>query len=386
MQEEMLKRLTALVADEARAKEVAEKAVADGFADTAACASVTEAEWVGYGLKKGEARKLIKELATATAPAPAAAPSTAAMMASLIPQVPTDESFLSNLVTGGVLKPSENDVLAAIRALNASRYGIFDIDDRILEAIAQRAEEMEEPWPDLYYEVQKNLAKKAHAEILQALGVSSKVVSQAAVKKFLGRMSDIWSQLAGFYDVVDGYVTNWQTQMGPQAMMAVMGTLVGGGAAGPLPFAAEAPDATPLADQARGIIDSINKMFAGPGIPVARALAADAQQLSEILKKPELINAIGAANRDEMLKKLGISVGADASRSETSVLQFALCVLKLSSVEVSQLPRYVLAMRQVGSTIPWSALNAGSNGARSRTGDARYRDGGADAPPRGRTY
>jgi hypothetical protein len=167
-----------------------------------------------------------------------------------------------------------------------------------------------------------------------------------------------------------------------------MGTMVAGGVGGPSPFAQEAPDPTPLVDQARGIIDRINKMFAGPGIPVARALAADAQQLSEVLKKPELINAVGAANRDEMLKKLGVSVGADAGRSESSVLQFALCVLKIASIETSQLPRYILAMRQVGATIPWSTLGArGGNGA--RTGDSRYRGAGADpldAGPRNKTY
>jgi len=383
MQEEMLKRLVALIGDETQAKEVADKAAADGFTDTAGCASVTEDEWVGYGMKKGAARKLVKELAAAVAPAPAPAPTAANLAASLLPQVPTDESFLTNLVSGGVLKPSENDVLAAIRALNANRYGIFDIDDKILEAIANRAEEMEEPWPDLYYEVQKKLAVKAHAEVLRALGVSSKIVSQAEVKKFLARMSEIWSQLAGFYEVVDGYVQNWQTQMGPQAMLA-MASALAGGAGGPSPFANEAPDPTPLVDQARGIIDRVNKMFAGPGIPVARALAADAQQLSEILKKPELINAVGAANRDEMLKKLGIGVGADAGRSEASVLQFALCVLKLSAVETSQLPRYVLAMRQVGSTIPWSTLTVTrGNGARDRSADSRYPRGTDD---RGKTY
>ncbi|MEK7545861.1 MAG: hypothetical protein AAB554_02170 [Patescibacteria group bacterium] len=383
MQEEMLKRLVALVGDETQAKEIADKAAADGFTDIASCATVKEDEWVGYGMKKGAARKLLHELAAAVTPTASSAAVT--MAASLLPQVPTDESFLSNLVSGGVLKPSENDVLAAIRALNADRYGIFDIDDKILEAIATRAEEMEEPWPDLYYDVQKKLAVKAHAEVLRALGVSSKVVSQAEVKKFLGRTNEIWSQLAGFYETVDGYVTNWQTQMGPQAMMAMMGALAGGGAVGPSPFAVEAPDPTPLVDQARGIIDRVNKMFAGPGIPVARALAADAQQLSDVLKKPELINAIGAANRDEMLKKLGIGVGADASRTETSVLQFALCVLKLSTIETSQLPRFVLAMRQVGSTIPWSTLTTGrGNGARDRTADSRYPRAPGDE--RGKTY
>ena len=61
-------------------------------------------------------------------------------------------------------------------------------------------------------------------------------------------------------------------------------------------------------------------------------------------------------------------------------------MLKLSSIETSQLPRFVLAMRQVGSTIPWSTYNAGrGNGARDRSSDSRYpRAPGEDG--RGKTY
>lgn len=122
----------------------------------------------------------------------------------------------------------------------------------------------------------------------------------------------------------------------------------------------EEPLRTVFAIQMVCVADALDrpifKMFAGSGIPVARALAADAQQLTELIKKPELIAALGAANREEMLKKLGIGVGADVARTEKSVLQFALCVLKMSTVETSQLPPYILAVRQVGATVPWASL------------------------------
>ncbi len=357
--------------DEAVANAVLEKAKTDGLDSAAAAQKAAEADWIGWGVPKLKARLIVEKLVPAPVAAKPAFAGSIQPTSSLLPQVPTDESFLANLVQGGVLKMSETDVIAAVRAVNAERFGLFNIDDRILKAIEDRAEEMEEPLPEIFYAVQKALKRKAHADVLAALDVPGTFVTEARKKQFLGRVSGIMGELAGFYSMVDGYVQNWQTQMGPQAMLSIVGVLAGGAGAAGMPVMNEAPDATPLADQARGIIDRLNKMFAGSGIPVARALAADAQQLSELIKKPELIAAVGASNREEMLKKLGIGVGADVARTEKSVLQFALCVLKVNAVEPSQLPPYILAVRQVGAVIPWATLSGANGAVRTPSGRGR---------------
>lgn len=372
--DELLKSLSTLTGDEAKATEIVDKAKADGVTSLTDAALLTESDWTGYGLPKISARKLVAELKQAATPAPAAAPAApAASVATLLPAVPGDDAFLESLRVGGTLKSSPTDVLSAVRAVFASRLGVFDIEERLLDAIEERSESLGEPVPEIFYDLEKAKGKKAHADVLRALGVAGNFVTERRKKAFLSRMEGIWSSLAGFQDQVHAWRTNWQSNMNnPAAMMQMLAAAVSGGAAAvAVTGINDAPDAQPIVDAATGVIEDINKMFAGTGIPVARALAADAVQLRQLVEKPELVAAVGATTRDEMLKSLRLAVGADIVRAERSVAQYVLGVLELPKVPESQLSLYIVALETLGTNIPWEKLGAIRSG--SATGAAGTR-------------
>ncbi len=375
---EIVTKLTAYVGEE-KAKEVAAKAKDAGAETLADAALLTEADWVGFGVPLVKARKLVAELTkSTTAPAPVPDASASAFNAiAMLPQVPSDEAFLKLLQVGGTLKMEPTDVMSAVRVLFAQRFDLFGIEDKVLEAMETRAEQMEEPYPQVYYDVQKALSRKAHAEVLSALEVSSaRVFTERNKKAFLGRLSGIWDHLASFNERATAYQQTWMTKMANPGLMMAM--LRGAGSIAGLDAA---PDATPMLDAASGVIDNINKMFAGPGIPVARALAADAVQLRQLLERTDLIAATGATTRDEMLKKLGIAVTADASRTEHTITQYVLSVLNVPDVPTNQLPQYIAAVAELGANIPWDtlrtsrAVNGGTSPRRTsdnRTGGGTY--------------
>ncbi|HTM67912.1 MAG TPA: hypothetical protein VL426_01295, partial [Candidatus Binatia bacterium] len=364
--DELLAKLKTLLGDDAKATEALDKAKAEGVTDLATASLATEADWIGYGIPKMSARKLVAELKLATAPAPAAPVIAPAAGASLLPSLPGDDAFLESLRVGGTLKSAPTDVLSAVRAVLASRLGIFDIEERILEAIEERAEGLGEPVPEIFYDLEKAKGKKAHADVLRALGVAGNFVTERRKRAFLGRMEGIWGSLAGFQDQIHAWRQNWQQNMNnPAAMMQMLAAAVSGGAAAvAVSGVNDAPDAAPVVDAATAVIEDINKMFAGTGIPVARALAADAVQLRQLIERPELVAAVGAVSRDEMLKTLKLAVGADLVRAERSVAQYVLGVLELPKQTDDKLSLYIVALETLGTNIPWEKLSgrASDNG------------------------
>lgn len=379
MQEEMQKKLAALMGDETKAKAVADKAAEDGFTDTASCSTIKEEEWIAYGMTKGAARKLVREL-SASAPAAGGAAATAAMIQAQLPAVPTDESLLKDLQIGGVLKVQETEIVAAMRALFADRFGLFDVDDRILDLIEARANEQDETLPPVYYDFQKALRRKAHADVLQALDIRGDFVTKKRKEEFLGKFRGVWAVLSDFQHVLDGWYDELMSTVGnPMNLLAAMA----GGSTGIAGIGLnQLPDTSPIRDAAVGVINMINKMFAGAGIPVARALGADAVQLTQMLSKTELIAAIGATNRDEMIRKLGLAVSPDMVRAETSAIRYVVGILRISTIGDDQLASYIVALKNMGATgIPFETLGAGrGNGSQNLT-DSRIR-----TPDRGKTY
>ena len=368
---EIVAKLTTYVGEE-KAKEVAAKVAAAGAETHADAALLTETDWTSFGVPLVKARKLVAELTKATtAPAPVPDASASAFNAiALLPQVPNDDAFLKLLQVGGTLKMEATDVVSAVRVLFAQRYGLFDIEDKLLEAMERRAEEMEERYPKVYDEVQKSLTRKAHAEVFSALGVSgTRVFTERNKKAFLGRLGGIWELLASFNERASAYQQSWMTKMANPGMMMAM--LRGA----QIPGLDAAPDAMPMLDAATGVIDGINKMFAGAGVPVARGLAADAVQLRTILENSELVTATGSTSREEMLRKIGLAVSADAARTEHAVTQYVLSVIKLPEVPITQQPQYIAAVAELGINVPWDTLRTGRavNGGTSprRTSDGR---------------
>jgi hypothetical protein len=135
------------------------------------------------------------------------------------------------------------------------------------------------------------------------------------------------------------------------------------------------PETAGLRDEAEAVIDKINKVFAGVGIPVARALAYDATRIKGILEDPTLPAAMGVTSREQMLRALGVEVGSDYVRLERNVTRYALAIMELPKVSSgNEEYGYLGAMLQLGAQIPWDKL---SKGGRPGTGGG-FRDDDED--------
>ena len=131
-----------------------------------------------------------------------------------------------------------------------------------------------------------------------------------------------------------------------------------GGAGGVMPAGMMAPpDTSFLRDAAEKTIVVINRIFAGPGIPVARALAYEAQKIKEVLENSKLPALVGAANKEQMLKTLGTNVTSDYVRLERNLVQYIVSIMEYPKIEAGQAEiLYLTAMLQLGLSIDWTRL------------------------------
>jgi hypothetical protein len=297
--------------------------------------------------------------AAPAAPAPAAGAAPAALNFSILPPVPDEPSFIAALKIGGVLKVGPTDVISAVKAAHALQVGLFGLPTTLMRKMEDFALKQEEPCGPDFYELQKLLTQKRYGEILSALGVPGSFVSAGKKTEFFTRLHlKLWPALKSFNAQLTAWQQAWMSGMSNPGMMVM--AMAAGTSGGIMPPGMMAPpDTSNLRASAEEVINEINRVFAGPGIPVARALAFDATRIMTILNKPTLPTQVGAASKDQMLKELGITVGADVVRMEQSITRYALAIMSLAEVPADAEVNYLGAMLQLGLTIPWDKLGAG---------------------------
>jgi len=286
----------------------------------------------------------------------------------VLPRPPDDESFLDALKVGGIAKIGPTDVNAALRALLAHNLGLYELPEKLLAAMEEHADSLEEPVGEAFYELQKVVLERRYGDILASLGIPGRLVSEQRKRRLFERMGGIWQSLHGFQGRLDAWLDSWTAKMNnPAALMTSMAAVFGGGSAAPATLM-EHPDVGPVRDAAEGVIDAVNRIFSGTGIPVARALAYDALRTKRLLEDPRLPEALGTSSREEMLKKLGVGVTADYVRLERDVATYVLSIFELPRVPRSNEPGYLVALRELGAAIPWEKLGVESPAGGGRKG------------------
>jgi hypothetical protein len=357
--EDVKVRLAELGVEEA----VAEKIVNDlGATSVSDLASLGESDLVGVGMKTLRARALVKELTAHATPAPSMINPSMAQL-DVLPILPDDASWLSALKTGGVLKFNRDTVIGTVSAALADRVGLYDIPDRIVAAMEETAESLDEPVGTEFYDMQRMLTQRSYAEVFASIpGATGRFATDRRKKELLAKMNqNLWPSLISFQGMLGAWMDMWQKQFGnPAAMVSALAGMVGGG--GVMPPGMMAPPPTDsLRDSAEVVTTSINRIFAGTGIPVAMALAYDAQQIRAALESPGLPAQVGAVNRDQMLKKLGVAVTSDYPRMEQNLKRYTLGVIELPNVTAGQTEiSFITALYQLGSMIQWDLLGVGS--------------------------
>ncbi len=323
------------------------------------------------GVALARLNKAIRELRAVPAATPSMTTSSgtsnapAAFSPAVLPVVPDDNSFLDALKAGGVAKVDAIDVVAAAQVLLADTVGVYGIEATVSERILERYEGLGEPCPAIYYELRKEANRRSYADVLNALGASGTDMSQAAKSRLLQKVKPLYGNLRAFQNRLEGWWDSWMAQGQNPALMMQALMSMGSGMANPLAqMAQQPPDTSAVISAQEGLIDTLNGMFGGTGKVVARAMAADALTTRKTLENPDLIGAIGASSREEMLKKLGLAVSSDIVRANRDVSQYILGVMDLGKKSTAELPAYIVALMTLGKQIPWETLGQSrSNGA-----------------------
>lgn len=326
-------------------------------------AGLTESDLVEAGMKKLPARKLISSLSSSVDSATTTASTVSAVsFDAVLPAVPSDDSWLEALRTGGILKIDQSTVISAIRAALAHRAGLYSIPNilvRKMEAFADKNEEQVDPE---FFKLRKQMIRRSYADIFSAIdGLDATYVTEARKKQFFRRIDEtLWPQIFTFYDQLKSWQEAWMQGAANPAMM-MTAIMAASGGIGTMPTGMmQPPDTGVLRDHADAVADAVNKVFAGTGVQIASALAYDATKIKETLTNPRLPSLIGAANRDQMLRQLGVAISATYPRLEQNITRFALAIMQIKDQPAgNEELQYFGTLFMLGSQIPWDQLDGG---------------------------
>lgn len=320
------------------------------------------------GTPSGVANKAIKLLRGAPQVTQAAAAAFSTL--NMLPEVPTTEAWLTALRTGGQLKVDMPTVISATRAALAKRVGLYDIPDKLVERMEAYAESLNEPAPATFFTLRDHITRRDYADIFQAIpGMKGSFVTETRKKELFRRIDGLlWPSIIKFNGLLKAWVESWQQgAANPAMMLNMVASMVTGGVGGAMPPGMMAPpDTGGLRDEAEGFADQVNKVFAGVGVPIARALAYDANRIRDILDDPSLPASIGAPNRDHMLRMLSIDVTATYTRLETNLTRFVLAIMQVKDVPAgNEELQYLGSLYMLGAQIPWTDLDVGRGSLRN---------------------
>lgn len=340
---------------------------------------LTESDFINkIGFKPVKARKLVEQLkpkaSESEQPAVATTPSTMFQPSvDVLPLPPDDASFLAMLKVGGELRIGLAEMISAVRAALADKTKLYELPKIVLEKMKKFAEDQDQPVTPDYYKLRTLLTRRNYSEIFAALDIDSASVTQESKNLLLNRLRTfLWPAFSGFNDQLSSYMNMWQQgAANPGAMMMAMTSFMSG-TPSPATGMMQPPDTSGLRDASESVINDINKVFAGEGIIISRALAYDANRIKEVLENPNLPAQVGATNRDQMLKLLGADISADYVRLERNLVRFAMSIIEYPKVTAGQEEiAYLVALFQLGNAIPWNKLLEGSSkGGQPGTGDS----------------
>lgn len=326
-------------------------------------AVLSEGDLTGIGMKVVQARKLVGAFTPATATADTAAFGTA--MDEILPVVLNDESWLKALRTGGVLKVDESTVVAAIRAALASKVGLYDIPAKLVEAMEKFADTIDEQVDPAYFSLRKQLTRRSYADVFEAVpGLDGNYVTDTRKRDLFHRIDEhLWPAISEFYFQLKSWQEAWMQGAANPAAFASMLMAASGGGVGMPPGMMQPPDTGVLRDSSSAVADAINRVFAGTGAHIAAALAYEALEIKQSLEDSRLPAMIGVANRDQMLRQLGVSVNATYPRLETNLTRFVLATLQAQDQPAgNEEYQYFGALYMLGSQINLDQLGVHTSG------------------------
>lgn len=332
-----------------------------------------EDELAKAGLKLVKVRAMMKDLlqeaeakeaaAEAVTKVPMAQMFTAGWDA-ILPAPSTEESFLRALRTGGILKVSDPTYECAIRVFLAEQCGLYNVPGELKAAIEKFADESEEPVPEYFWKLLKNITRREYGDLFSAIdGLDGSFVTPTRRKNFLSRVrNELFPAIREAYIALDSWYKNEQAVSSTPGVIAQTFKSVMTGSGFGLGVVHAPTD--PVMDASNTLKDKINRVFRGTSAPVAAAMASDAMEITKFLDDPTLPAFIGVPNRDMMLKKLGINITANYARLEQNLVRFVLSYVKFEEAAAGNELYYLNSLWTLGNLINWEELGIVTGGSR----------------------
>lgn len=263
----------------------------------------------------------------------------------VIPDVPEGSAFLDALSTSKTLTVDEVSIRAAMEALFVDSRNLTEIPEKLAKLMETHADTIEEPVGATFLEVLKFVRERRWADV----NVDSKLVTKERKKVVLERLRELPHAVYQFHQVLAG----WNEQLKANRAGNPFGVLQGGANA-----LYPAPDEVIAA--AEVIVGCLRRAFGGLGVMVAKAMAYEGLKIKETLERAELPSLVGAANREIMLRQLGIDLTNADVRAEKNVARYVIFAATVvnKSLPGGQEGPVLEALYNLGQTIlPW--MNGG---------------------------
>ena len=321
--------------------------------------NLVEGDLTALGIPPIKARKIIASFKVVITPVTAtvATPVATVNFDSVLPSMPSDESWLSSLRAEGVLRPAPSTVIAAIRAALAEKFGLYDITKKILAAMESYVDETEDQVPPEYWTIRKQLTRKSYGDLFEAIdGLDGSFVTETRKRDLLAKINDnVWPAIIGFNESLAAWQESWVQGSNNPGMMMNMFAMVAGGAGVLPPGVMAPPDCGVLRDAAESVNTSVNRALKGSGVQIASALAFEANQVKAVIENTRIPLMCGVPNREMLLKKLGVSVPATYPRLEQNLTRFVTSIFEIPNVAAgNEELRYFSSLYMLGNQIPWS--------------------------------
>jgi hypothetical protein len=361
MHAEVRERLVQWLGSESAADAVLVRAAAEGVTDLHSASLVREEEWNAWGVPRIRARELVGWL-TSARPAsagsgPGASTSEPVDVRAALAAIPDDRSLLETVQRTATLRVDAADLVAAVRLRLGQSYGLDGIEGKLLRRIEERAIELEQPCPEVFFALERVLARRAHADVLAALDLPGTFVTERRQRDLLARLPALWRDVQAFDRALAAWDDAWRHKAAhPQAMLESLARVIH--QPDQAPAAASVPDPSPLVGPFSDVVRALHRAFAGVGTVVARALVERTHALMELLADPRLVDACGASNRDDLLRALDLRVPNDASVRERAAVQYLLTVAELGAQDETRRVASFMALRDLSRDVPWALLTS----------------------------
>ena len=224
------------------------------------------------------------------------------------------------------------------------------------------AEENDEPVTQEFFELRDQVTRRDYAEIFSAIpGLNGRFVTQDRKDRLYRKIEQVlWPALSEFYQLLENWQDAWMKGVSNPALLygAILSQSGGGTMPGLPPM--QAPDTSGLRVQAAAVADAVNNVFSGTGAQIASALASEAVQIRQVLGNPRLPALVGTANREQMLKKLGVAVSPAYAIQEEVLAKFVLSVLDAQNQPPDVEVRYYGALFMLTSQVSLTGTGIGS--------------------------